>query len=200
MVFLQVGELVEIDVLKGRPLPFDPEDVNVKKVSGQTISRKPASMNGDAALKSSYQSLISNTSSQLDNQVKPEQQPASTVAQRRFDRQDSIGRASLASASVASGPSSPGRYARISIIRGNKGFGFTIADSQYGQRIKDVIDKQRCRGLQEGDLIVEINNKVVRNLDHIDVVAALKSCPENQAAEFVVQRGGKALSLSFLFV
>ena len=88
-------------------------------------------------------------------------------------------------------PLSPGRYVRLTIVRGPKGFGFTIADSQYGQRVKEIFLKDRCRGLQEGDLIVEINSRVVRNLDHGDVVNALKACPQNEAAEFVLQRGGE---------
>eukprot|EP00794_Sanderia_malayensis_P006133 gene6133-6841_t len=174
----RVGEQVQIDVLKGRPLPFDPNDVNVKKVAGQTINRRPGSINGDPTLRSSNQSLESDISNQQQ--------------QRNFNRQDSVGRSSIASSQM--GPSSPARYARISIVRGPKGFGFTIADSSHGQRIKEIIDKPRCRGLQETDLIVEINGKVVRNLKHADVVDALKACPQNQSAEFVVQRGGMLMS------
>ena len=171
----------------------------MKKIVG---NNKPEPLNGDVGLKASNQSLISNSSSQpgsyrqgITDEDSRHVEPPRVPDQRRFDRQDSVGRASVASA-PQTGPASPGRYVRTSIIRGPKGFGFTIADSQFGQRIKEIFDRNRCRGLQEGDLIVEINNKVVRNIDHSEVVNVLKSCPQNEAAEFVLQRGGTFLHFS----
>ena len=189
--------MVEIDVVRGRPLPFNPEDANVKKIVGNSGRPVPEKVNGNHELRNSNQSLASNSSSQLGlNQQSPgyqddRNQRARAMEQRRFERQDSVGRASVVSAPQL-GPSSPGRYVRLSIIRGAKGFGFTIADSQYGQRVKEIIDRQRCRGLQEGDLLVEINGRVVRNIDHSDVVNCLKGCPQNAPSEFVLQRGGNS--------
>lgn len=165
----------------------------MRKIVGNTPGRQPEALpvNGNGALRTSNQSLSSNSSSQLGQQQQQQQPRAHQVIneQRRFDRQDSVGRASIVSAPQMT----PGRYVRVSVVRGPKGFGFTIADSQYGQRVKEIFDTQRCRGLQEGDLIVEINNKVVRNLEHAEVVNSLKSCPQNEAAEFVLQRGGKCM-------
>lgn len=183
---------MEIDIVRGRPLPFNPEDVNVKKVVGNSNTRQLEALpvNGDNTLRRSNQSLISDSSSQLGSQQQQHGYHAPrAMEQRRFDRQDSVGRASIVSAPALS----PGRYVRLSVVRGPKGFGFTIADSQYGQRIKEIFDKERCRGLQEGDLIVEINSRVVRNLEHGEVVNELKACAQNTAAEFVLQRGGKTV-------
>jgi len=47
--FLQVGEIVELDLVRGYPLPFDPADPSVKKVgtykivNAEDIQRSPSS-------------------------------------------------------------------------------------------------------------------------------------------------------------
>jgi len=75
-------------------------------------------------------------------------------------------------------------------VRGPNGFGFTIADSPYGQRVKEIIDRNRCQGLNQGDVIIRINNTVVHNLDHTEVVENLKACPKGHSTNFQVQRSG----------
>lgn len=78
----------------------------------------------------------------------------------------------------------------MKVVRGPSGFGFTIADSPYGQRVKEIVDRQRCQDLVQGDVIIRINSHVVHNLDHADVVEVLKGCPKGQATSFQVQRSG----------
>ena len=78
----------------------------------------------------------------------------------------------------------------MKVVRGPNGFGFTIADSPYGQRVKEIIDRQRCQDLVQGDVIIRINAHVVHNLDHVDVVEVLKGCPKGQPTSFQVQRSG----------
>ena len=56
--------------------------------------------------------------------------------------------------------------------------------------MKEIIDRNRCRGLQQGDVIIRINNTVVHNLDHSKVVDVLKACPKNEQTDFQVQRSG----------
>lgn len=82
------------------------------------------------------------------------------------------------------------QYTVVSVIRGPNGFGFTIADSPYGQRVKEIIDRHRCQGLQQGDVIIRINTSVVHNLDHTEVVETLKACPKGEPTNFQVQRSG----------
>jgi len=72
------------------------------------------------------------------------------------------------------------------------GFGFTIGDTPYGQCIKKVLDRSRCKGLLEGDLLVEINGTVVQNGNHMAVVEILKDCPVGSTAKILVQRGGQS--------
>lgn len=78
----------------------------------------------------------------------------------------------------------------VAVVRGPNGFGFTIADSPYGQRVKEIIDRNRCQGLSQGDVIIRINTTVVHNLDHAEVVEQLKACPKGQPTNFQVQRSG----------
>jgi C-terminal processing protease CtpA/Prc len=76
----------------------------------------------------------------------------------------------------------------IHIVKGNEGFGFTIADSIYGQRVKKILYPSRCPGLCEGDVLIEINGQNVRNMSHTDIVDVLRDCPVGQKAVMVVQR------------
>jgi len=58
----------------------------------------------------------------------------------------------------------------IPITKGGMGFGFTIADSAFGQKVKKILDRPRCKNLQEGDILVEINKVNVKGMSHSDVV------------------------------
>lgn len=77
----------------------------------------------------------------------------------------------------------------IPIVKGGMGFGFTIADSAYGQKVKKILDRPRCKSLHEGDILVEINSTNVANMNHNNVVQVLKDCPRGQEAAITIQRG-----------
>merc|ERR1719211_757894 len=69
------------------------------------------------------------------------------------------------------------------------GFGFTIADSAFGQKVKKILDRPRCKNLNEGDILVEINQSAVRAMSHNEVVQVLKDCARGQEAAITIQRG-----------
>ena len=71
------------------------------------------------------------------------------------------------------------------------GFGFTIADSPYGQKVKQILDAGRCAELREGDILMEINGQLVRSCTHNEAVNILKNCPKDREAVMVIQRGGE---------
>lgn len=79
-------------------------------------------------------------------------------------------------------------YLTMAIVKGVMGFGFTIADSAHGQKVKKILDKQRCQELMEGDILIDINNISVRNMSHNKVVQVLKDCQINEAASIIIQR------------
>ena len=93
------------------------------------------------------------------------------------------------SASRASPPPSFSGTVTIPIVKGGMGFGFTIADSAFGQKVKKILDRPRCKNLNEGDILVEINQSNVRNMSHNEVVQVLKDCPRGQEAAITIQRG-----------
>lgn len=84
--------------------------------------------------------------------------------------------------------SSKPEFLSIAIVKGTMGFGFTIADSAHGQKVKKILDRQRCKNLMEGDILVNINDINVRNMCHSEVVQVLKDCPRTEEALIHVQR------------
>jgi hypothetical protein len=61
-------------------------------------------------------------------------------------------------------------FLTVQITKGAMGFGFTIADSAYGQKVKTILDRPRCKNLQEGDILVDINGINMRHMSHGEVV------------------------------
>lgn len=83
---------------------------------------------------------------------------------------------------------SKSEFLSIPIVKGAMGFGFTIADSAHGQKVKKILDRQRCKNLMEADLLISINDVSVRDMCHSEVVQVLKECTSNQEAMIYVQR------------
>lgn len=76
------------------------------------------------------------------------------------------------------------------IVKGDMGFGFTIADSKYGQTVKKILDRRRCKDLLEGDILFRINGIDVSKMSHAEIVDVLRDCPVGQEAIVSIQRGG----------
>lgn len=72
------------------------------------------------------------------------------------------------------------------------GFGFTIGDSPGGggQRVKQIVDSPRCRGLKEGDLIVEVNKKNVQVPNSQLSRGHAHRVSKGSEVTLLVQRGG----------
>ncbi|VDO03584.1 unnamed protein product [Rodentolepis nana] len=80
----------------------------------------------------------------------------------------------------------------VSVIKQPNGFGFTLADQIGGQRVKEVLEPT---GLRVGDIILEVNDKWVKDLTHIEVVQVLKACPVGKTTKFLIQRGELVLTI-----
>ena len=81
------------------------------------------------------------------------------------------------------------RLYTIKIRKGDSGFGFTVADSPSGQRVKAIVDKQRCQDLCENDLLLSINGQDLIGKQHADVVEILIKCLKDMETIFVIRRG-----------
>jgi atrophin-1 interacting protein 3 (BAI1-associated protein 1) len=77
-----------------------------------------------------------------------------------------------------------------SIVKGPKGFGFTIADdSQINhQKVKQILDKERCCNLVENDILLQINGQDLKNLTHNQVVELLKDCGKGEETIIKLKR------------
>ncbi|KAF7287444.1 hypothetical protein GWI33_001414 [Rhynchophorus ferrugineus] len=152
---ISVGSTVQLEVCRGYPLPFDPNDPNTEVVTTIAV---------DAHLQP-----VSNDKRGEENIDSPDDID---------DFLKEINNLTLGKVEV-----------RVRIVKGNLGFGFTIADSACGQRVKKILDRQRCKNLMEGDILLEINDISLQNMSHDDVVQVLKNCPYNSEATICVQRG-----------
>ncbi|XP_057646425.1 membrane-associated guanylate kinase, WW and PDZ domain-containing protein 1 isoform X18 [Chionomys nivalis] len=182
---IPIGASVDLELCRGYPLPFDPDDPNTSLVTSVAIlDKEPIIVNGQETYDSpaSHSSKTGKVSSMKD--ARPNS-PADVTSNSSYGYPNDT--VSLAS-SIATQP----ELITVHIVKGPMGFGFTIADSPGGggQRVKQIVDSPRCRGLKEGDLIVEVNKKNVQALTHNQVVDMLIECPKGSEVTLLVQRGG----------
>lgn len=201
------GTQVPLHLVRGYPLAFDSEDPNTRVLSTLAVDAAPAPADAVAmqqltqALRTRFNLDSPNHveadpgHDETDNSpVTPHSPTQRRLMSRSFDL-DELGTnnennnvpprcpsadhlLTLASDRGRSKMNSePGRELLLSLRRGTAGFGFTIADSVHGQKVKKVLDRSRCAGLREGDLLLEIGDNDVRHAPHQHVVQVLKECP-----------------------
>jgi len=166
---IPVGETVKIEVCRGYRLPFDLDDPNNEVITTVAVTA-PAGLTPTS-----------------NAPPLPADWNSPTSKLRAAGSVDESANSDTSSAVFQHSPN----LLTVDIIRGPMGFGFTIADSVHGQRVKQLLDRPRCHGLKEGDLLVEINGRIVRDMKHTGVVEVLQKCPVGSAASFLVQRGGQ---------
>jgi len=155
------GDEVHLDVCRGYKLPFDPTDPNTEIVT--TIAVNGLS---DEVEKNR---LFLNMSTDNYNFLDLSNNDPTSVKSSNFEIPE---------------------LHDIIIVKGDQGFGFTIAESNlWGQKVKKILDRQCCKNLMEGDILLSINNINIKNLTHNEVVQVLKECPKNQETLLRVQRG-----------
>lgn len=193
------GEDVHLEVCRGYPLPFDPADPNTEIVT--TVAVAPIDNNDkkhvDWALRPSTPDSLTHSAHSLpelsndrlvDYVGKPNSgRPASVdlLLDSPTHQRDK---------SIISGKHqhllSPetGGFLTVLIVKGTAGFGFTIADSVTGQKVKKVLDATHCGGLEEGDRLIAIDGVDLRGLSHTQVVQILKDFPVGREASLTIQR------------
>ncbi|KAM8914632.1 membrane-associated guanylate kinase, WW and PDZ domain-containing protein 1b isoform 4-T4 [Spinachia spinachia] len=195
---IPIGSMVNLELCRGYPLPFDPDDPNTSLVTSVAIidNKDPIIVNGQEGSHSydlppshgSHNNNIGSTNGGGPHNGLP--RPHSPSADMGSDTSSQHGYPSdvvtLAS-SIATQP----ELITVHMEKGDKGFGFTIADSPGGggQRVKQIVDYPRCRGLKEGDIIVEVNKRNVQSMSHNQVVDMLSKCPKGSEVTMLVQRG-----------
>lgn len=165
------GQAVALEVCRGYPLPFDPNDPNTEIVTTVAVAQQQQQQ------------------PPMDGHKTPRPGSADLLRDGPTDiNEDEYG------GGLPNGGGGPGKveFLTVEITKGAMGFGFTIADSAYGQKVKTILDRPRCKNLQEGDILVDINGINMRVMSHADVVQVLKDCPWGRDASITVQRGGPA--------
>ncbi|XP_021709943.1 membrane-associated guanylate kinase, WW and PDZ domain-containing protein 1 isoform X2 [Aedes aegypti] len=186
------GEEVHLDVCRGYPLPFDPNDPNTEVVTTIAVD----GLNNGAMTESDLKFL--ETGGFMDSGDVQHKNPLAKIQS---------GSATANGGDVYFSDTHPYQQhykskenafeipeiLHINIVKSDNGFGFTITDSSYGQKVKKILDRQCCKNLQEGDVLLSINSIPVKDMSHNEVVQVLKDCPKNIETTLKVQRGPSAL-------
>ncbi|KAG7521520.1 membrane-associated guanylate kinase, WW and PDZ domain-containing protein 2-like [Solea senegalensis] len=203
-----IGQSVTLVLCRGYPLPFDPEDQSGAASTSLTpigLEHRPLVVNGRGSYDPylEYLSLSSQLPPQalaqsgghhpgdthLDGSSLPPTTPGSASA---LTPHDDVSMGSTGNAGVPGATAQGAELLTVTMVKGVEGFGFTIADSPTGQRVKQVLDpgsQGAASGLIEGDLILEVNQQPVAAAGHGRVVEMLKECPVGAEATLVIQRG-----------
>ncbi|XP_033982458.1 membrane-associated guanylate kinase, WW and PDZ domain-containing protein 1-like isoform X6 [Trematomus bernacchii] len=179
---IPIGSMVDLALCRGYPLPFDPDDPNTSLVTSVAIvDKEPIIVNGQEAFDSP-----SNHGGPVNGMRDLRSHSPSAEVASNGSHGHSSDVVNMAS-SIATQP----ELITIHMEKGDKGFGFTIADSLTGggQRVKQIVDYPRCRGLKEGDILMEVNKRNVQNMSHNQVVDLLSKCPRGSEVTMLVQRG-----------
>ncbi|XP_035994747.1 membrane-associated guanylate kinase, WW and PDZ domain-containing protein 1 isoform X11 [Fundulus heteroclitus] len=179
---IPIGSMVDLSLCRGYPLPFDPDDPNTSLVTSVAIlDKEPIIVNGQETF-----DAPSNQAGPINGMGEPRPHSPSAEIASNGSHGYSTDVVTLASA-IATQP----ELITIHMEKGDKGFGFTIADSLTGggQRVKQIVDYPRCRGLKEGDILMEVNKRNVQNMSHNQVVDLLSKCPRGSEVTMLVQRG-----------
>ncbi|KAM4737814.1 membrane-associated guanylate kinase, WW and PDZ domain-containing protein 1-like isoform 3-T3 [Anableps anableps] len=179
---IPIGSMVDLSLCRGYPLPFDPDDPNTSLVTSVAIlDKEPIIVNGQETF-----DAPTNQARPINGMREPRPHSPSAEVASNGSHGYSSDVVTLASA-IATQP----ELITIHMEKGDKGFGFTIADSLTGggQRVKQIVDYPRCRGLKEGDILMEVNKRNVQNMSHNQVVDLLSKCPRGSEVTMLVQRG-----------
>ncbi|TWW64782.1 Membrane-associated guanylate kinase, WW and PDZ domain-containing protein 2 [Takifugu flavidus] len=206
-----IGQSVTLVLCRGYPLPYDPaEAADTGNNTAAVISplgiteQRPLLVNGRTGYEN-YLDYLSRTARLMgdpgQDQVNAQQQllpphPGDTHLDGSLP--PPTGATPPDSVSMASSGTTQGELLTLTMVKGVDGFGFTIADSATGQRVKQVLEPLGCPGICEGDLIVEINKQPVHGFTHAQVVELLKECGVGAETCLVVQRGGAGRLPSYL--
>ena len=183
---IQPNEYVDLEVIRGYPLPFDPDDQNTEIITTIAVGHNDTQGSNSPVSFSSREmerhDMSSRSLKSLPELVKSASlnQASDFITNKNHDLNtpDVLGQM-------------PPEILTIDIVRGDMGFGFTIADSQLGQKVKQILDRPRCKNLQEGDFILQINSVALIEMSHSQVVQVLKDCPKGVETRIIVQRGGR---------
>uniref|UniRef100_A0A1Q3F106 Putative membrane-associated guanylate kinase n=1 Tax=Culex tarsalis TaxID=7177 RepID=A0A1Q3F106_CULTA len=190
------GEEVHLDVCRGYPLPFDPNDPNTEVVTTIAVDGLNNGVMTESDLKMLETGIFMDPSEggvQHKNPLAKIQSGGSGATANGGDVYFSDTHPYQQHYKSKENSFEIPEILHINIVKSDNGFGFTITDSSYGQKVKKILDRHCCKNLQEGDILLSINSIPVKDMSHNEVVQVLKDCPKNIETTLKVQRGPSAL-------
>ena len=192
---IEPGEDVCLHMCRGYALPFDPNDPNTEIVTTIAVSKPPPGVAtthtppAQAGAKAAPRNAVT-TASQRSAKSMPDVTSSSATPEQDERQPPDVVTTNVGG---GAGVAATGKVEQFSvaIVRGSMGFGFTIADGPFGQRVKQILDRPRCKTLQENDVIVEIDGIRVKEMPHPQCVQVLKECPVGSETRLLIQRGGE---------
>ena len=205
---MPIGDVVTLEVCRGYCLPFDPNDPNTEIITTVAVTLPPYTASTNTVTRSRNMFLTDPVCDRVCDPVCDRARNNKSLPDLSNQSHDPAGLRNRSFDDIRNhddddSPDSGSRHAElltIPIVKGAMGFGFTIADSIYGQKVKQILDKARCKTLAEGDILIEINRVKVKDMPHADVVGVLKGCRKGDEVDVVVQRGGMSRSCLLIFL
>jgi atrophin-1 interacting protein 3 (BAI1-associated protein 1) len=166
---IPIGQFVELTVCRGYPLSIDPNDPNIEIMPLAAINNLNNNNNAPLASVDDLASINTSTMLNQHQSVKNNSQENIILDEYYCEEYEEL-------------------YAPI--VKGPKGFGFTIADDSHmnHQKVKQILDRERCVNLRENDILLEINGYDLKNLTHNQVVELLKECIRGQETVIKLKR------------
>ena len=202
---IPVGNYVELTVCRGYPLSIDPNDPNIEIMPLAAINNPNTNNNNNVTNYHQNSNTITTTTTQhtstsISTLIAPlaavDELTASTLAigkdvndapQQPPSTSPKVETSNMNGNSAIASPNDEyycEEYEEMyaPIVKGFKGFGFTIADDSHmnHQKVKQILDRERCCNLNENDILLEINGIDLKNLSHTQVVDVLKECQVGQ--------------------
>ncbi|XP_042586309.1 membrane-associated guanylate kinase, WW and PDZ domain-containing protein 1-like isoform X1 [Cyprinus carpio] len=181
---IPIGSMVQLELCRGYPLPFDPDDPNTSLVTSVAIlDKEPIIVNSQEG----FEAMPVLGPGGGGGPGAPEPVSFGPAADSALMGPAYTSDVVTLASSIATQP----ELITVHIEKGEKGLGFTIADSLAGggQKVKQVVDYPRCRGLKEADILLEVNKRSVQDMSHNQIVDLLSKCPRGSEVTLLVQRG-----------
>lgn len=165
------GQTAALQLLRGYPLPAD-EDADQQNIPKNLWTHKQLDSTNNQNTKNNHRSMPD-----LAKLSFTTHQPTTsrTISQPHLSLDLQNGHGMMQTISY-------------NIIKGERGFGFTVADAQLGQIVKDIVQPKRCGGLQPDDLISAINGEDISHLSHDLLVGKLQSYSLGDQVNITVSR------------
>uniref|UniRef100_A0A673HBF7 Membrane-associated guanylate kinase, WW and PDZ domain-containing protein 1 n=1 Tax=Sinocyclocheilus rhinocerous TaxID=307959 RepID=A0A673HBF7_9TELE len=179
---IPIGSMVQLELCRGYPLPFDPDDPNTSLVTSVAIlDKEPIIVNSQEGFEP-----MPGLGPGGGGAGAPEPISFGPAADSALMGPAYASDVVTLASSIATQP----ELITVHIEKGDKGLGFTIADSLAGggQKVKQVVDYPQCRGLKEGDILLEVNKRSVQAMSHNQIVDLLSKCPRGSEVTLLVQR------------